>query len=192
MGKHATQGRSLVGRKSQTLKLGAKHAANARVYMAATLASEVTVSTFAPLPEIEIPHANPFTGINPVYGQDFTQTGTNTWKLRVKDAHGLDCYIGIMRITVKPKDGKAFGVWVASYAGQRFPLLTNKGQALDFKGAKDKLFAVLVADLPVARPSRVTPADKRVKASKDYTGGAIEFAVCQVTLEPARVCDHCH
>jgi hypothetical protein len=192
MGRHATQGRSLVGHKNTALKQGAKHEANARVYNAASMASEVTVEYMPVMDMPELPRKSPFTGINPVYGQDFTKTGTNTYKLRVRDNEGRDCYIGITRQTVKPKDGKAFGVWIASYAGYKFPLLANKGQALGFADAKSKLMQVLIADLSVSRPARVFAADKVVKAAKAYTGGMIEMLVCQITLEPARVCDCGH
>jgi hypothetical protein len=192
MGRHATQGNSNVGHKNTALKHGAKHAANQRVYMAATLASEVTVQRFTPMDFPELDRRSPFTGINPVYGQDFTQTGTNTYKLRVRDNEGRDCYVGVMRQTVKPKDGKAFGVWIASYAGYKFPLLANKGQALGFADAKSKLMAVLIIGQTVTRPARVTPAAKAVKTPKPYYGGGVPMAVCQDTLEPVRVCDHCH
>lgn len=40
---------------------------------------------------------------------------------------------------------------------------------------------------PTAKPGATRPG-----TPKPYTGGAIEIAVCQVTLEPKRVCDHCH
>lgn len=187
MGKHATQGRSLVGHKNTTLKEASKYVTAQRIRNARDMASEVTVERFAPLPELPVEHANPFTGINPVHGQDFTQVGTTTYKLRVREG-----FIGLRRITVKPKDGKAFGVWVASYAGRQIPLLSNKGQALGFGDAKDKLFAMLISESRQPRVTHVSPADKRVKAAKVYTGGSIEFDVCQVTLEPTRVCDHCH
>lgn len=192
MGRHATQGRSLVGHKNKTLSQGAKAAANSRVYRAGDLASEVITEYMPVIDMPELTRKSPFKGINPVYGSDFAQTGTNVYKLRVRDNSGQDCYVGIMRVTVKPKDGKAFGVWVASYAGQRFPLLSNKGQALGFADAKSKLMQVLVADLTVTRPARVTPADKVIKTPKAYYGGGIEMLVCQVTLEPARVCDCGH
>lgn len=192
MGKHATQGRSLVGHKNQTLKHGARHAANVRVYNAASMASEVTTDYMPVMDMPELPRKSPFTGINPVYGQDFTRTGNNVYKLRVRDNAGLDCYIGLMRQTVKPKDGKAFGIWVASYAGYKFPLLSNKGQALGFADAKAKLMQVLIADLSVARPQRVFAADKKIKTPKAYVGGLVEMLVCQVTLEPVRVCDCGH
>lgn len=187
MGKHATQGTGLVGRKNTTLKQASKYMSANRVRNAADMASEVSVEHFAPLPELPLMHASPFTGINPINGQDFTQVGTNTYKLRVREG-----FIGLRRITVKPKDGKSFGVWVASYGGRQVPLLTNKGQALGFGDAKDKLFAMLIAESRQPRPTHVFAADKRVKAEKAYVGGSIEFDVCQVTLEPVRVCDHCH
>ncbi len=193
MGKHATIGNSQVGHKNQTLKHGAKHAANSRVYMAASLASKVTTDYMPVMDMPDLPRKSPFTGINPVYGSDWSKTGSSTYKLRVRDNAGLDCYIGLMRQTVKPKDGKAFGIWVASYAGYKFPLLSNKGQALGFADAKSKLMQVLIADLSVSPPGRVFAADKVVKAAKAYTGGMIEMLVCQFTLEPKRVCDcqHC-
>jgi hypothetical protein len=192
MGKHATQGTALVGHKSTTLKQGARHAANQRIYMAASLASEVTVEHFEPITGFDPSRPNPFQGINPVYGQAFTQTGPNTYKLRVKDEYGVDCYVGMIRITVKPQDGKAFGIWVASYAGRKVPLLTNKGQALGTADARDKLFAMLITGNTSIKAKGVTPGDRKPKAIKPYYGGAIEFATCQVTMEPMRVCDHCH
>jgi hypothetical protein len=157
-----------------------------RVYNAARMSGPVQTVIFDPLPELPVIRVNPFTGVNPVAGQEFTQVTASGYKLRVREG-----FIGLRRITVKPKDGKAFGVWVASYAGQEMPLLTNKGQALGFSDAKDKLFALLIADGPCSRPSRVTPADRKVKTPK-APGIQREFDVCQVTLEPSRVCEHCH
>jgi hypothetical protein len=189
MGKHAVIGRSLVGHKNTTLKQGARHAANNRIRSARDMASEVTVETFDPdlLAATAVYVSNPFTGIDPITGQDFTQVGTNAYKLRVREG-----FVGLRSISVKPKDGKAFRVWIASYAGRQMPLLSNKGQALGFADAKDKLFALLIVESAPRKVTHVTPADKRDKVIKPYTGGAIEFAVCQVTLEPARICDHCH
>src|SRR5271154_7295105 len=103
--RHAVQGNSNVGHKNTTLKQGAKHAANSRVYRATELASEVPTEYMPVIEMPELPRKSPFTGINPVYGQDFTNTGINAFKLRVRDNHGQDCYIGVMRQTVKPKDG---------------------------------------------------------------------------------------
>lgn len=176
MGKHATSGNSLTGHKNTTLKQGAKHYANARVYNAALLAGPVVTETFEPLPMLVMDVPKVFQGINPVFGQDFTQTGTNTYKLRVKEG-----FIGLRRVTIKPKDGKSYGVWVASYAGTQYPLLTNRGQALDFKGAKDKLFQILVATVPVKAPRTIIPAEKRVTAPKAYTGGDITTFVIYAT-----------
>src|ERR1700744_152550 len=99
MGRHATIGNSNVGHKNGTLKQGAKHYANARVYGAAEMASEVKIEHFTPMIFPELPRKTAFDGINPVYGADFTQTGTNVYKLRVKDSNGYDCYVGLTRVT---------------------------------------------------------------------------------------------
>jgi hypothetical protein len=187
MGKHATQGTGLVGRKNTTLKQGSKYAMQQRIRHAGDMASEVQTERFEPIIGFDPIRAAAFTGINPIAGQDFTQVGTNTYKLRVREG-----FIGLRRITVKPKDGKAFGVWVASYGGAQIPLLSNRGQALNFADAKDKLFALLITNTGPVKVRNVFAADKRPKAVKEYTGGGIEFDVCQVTLEPARVCEHCH
>lgn len=167
MGRHATIGNSQVGHKNTTLKQASKWATQNRIRNAADLASEVTVENFDPIPALPYVRSNPFTGINPIAGQDFTQVGTNSYKLRVREG-----FIGLTRKTYKPKDGKAFGIWFASYAGQSVPLLSNRGQALNFTEAKDKLFQLLVCDLTV-KPVNVYAADKKVKAPKAYTGGDI-------------------
>lgn len=192
MGKHATQGNSQVGHKNTTLKHGAKHAANVRIAMAADLAGPVKIETFTPMIFPELPRKTAFEGINPVYGDSFTWTSPKTLKLRVKDNEGRDCYVGMTRHTVKPKDGKSFSVWVANYAGESFPLMSNRKQALGLTDAKSKLMMVLIANQPVVRVTSITPADKKIKTPKPYYGGGIEMEVCQLTLEPKRVCDCAH
>lgn len=167
MGRHATLGNRLTGHKNTTLKQGSKYYTNQRIRNAGDLASDVLVETFEPLPALPYVRSNPFKGVNPIAGQDFTQVGTNAYKLRVREG-----FIGLTRKTYKPKDGKAFGIWFASYAGKSVPLLSNRGQALNFKEAKDKLFQLLVCDLTV-KPTLVYAADKKVKTPKAYTGGDI-------------------
>lgn len=193
MGKHATQGNSQVGHKNQTMKHGAKHAANVRVAMAADLAGPVKLETFTPMIFPELPRKTAFEGINPVYGDDFRWTSPKTLKLRVKDSEGRDCYIGMVRHTIKPANGKAFQVWEAKFGGEAFLLMSNKNQALGLSEAKSKLMMTLIINAPVKVPTSIIPAAPKVKTPKPYYGGGIEMEVCQVTLEPKRVCDcqHC-
>ena len=168
MGKHATTGNGLTGHKNTTLKQASKASMMARVYAAARNPFPVKTETFEPLPALEFVMPEAFKGINPVYGQDFTQTGNNAYKLRVREG-----FVGLRRVTIKPKDGKAYGVWVASYAGQQMPLVSNKGQALGFAESKDKLFQLLVIGSQATRPAHIIPADPKVKAPKAYYGGEV-------------------
>lgn len=54
----------------------------------------------------------------------------------------------------------------------------------------DVLTHVIAGTLP--QSAIRSEKSKVVRTAKAYIGGLIEFAVCQVTLEPMRVCDHCH
>lgn len=198
MGKHATIGRSMVGHKSTTLKQGAKHYSNNRVYRAFELAGEVITSKFNSITEERpIPQAlsmiasrtmvdvDPFRGVNLIHGQEFTPNGTNAYKLWVREG-----FVELKRFSVKGDDGKSFGVWVGEFNGKRKPLLANNGQALGFAAAKDKLLSLLVTGDAIKRPAKITPADKKAKVAKQPEFQRV-FDVCQECMEPVRVCG-CH
>jgi hypothetical protein len=132
-----------------------------------------------------VPVARPFDGVNPIAGQEFRLVEPGVYRLRVREG-----YITLKSFSVKGDD-KSFKVWVARFGQKNYPLISNNGQALGFAAAKDKLFALLVTAMDVPRVTRIMPADKVIKPAKPKAVN-VEFDVCQVSLEPMRVCEHCH
>lgn len=199
MGKHAVIGNSQVGHKSTTLKQASKLSMMERVYRAARLAGPVTTKATvkltdeSPIPQAISPIAMrskvdvaPFRGLNPIAGDEFTETEPNVLKLRVREG-----FVTLIRKPFELPNGKTFGVWCGEFNGFMFPLLAANGQALGKADARSKLMNVITTGKVVKRPAQVLPGDKKAKAAKAPEHNR-EFTVCQVTLEPMRVCEHCH